>query len=558
MSQDKSSALAASGDAAKRNFTTDNKISGGCTTCGCEILVYYHYDSGDPIPNAPFQLTDSNNHEIRGKTDENGLFFIHDMGCRTYELILGEGSDTFDPKETVQNNPVLMSNPAYASFAGEYFSLFVILRAQGLVEYGSVQQSVRMPLSTIPDQYKPALKRFWELERQLYRSDSELQREIRRIQHQQAAEVASKASSIDNAVLLFCEVILGCIPVVGQVIDVYFLGKWCWDSYEDAELLNDTMHQIDGVLCVIGFVPGAGDALKVSGNAITQALRKLKGAKGNKQQHIEEATQIIRSLSNGNIVNWLMGIRSDIRIYADKGKKILETMKAALDLLVKGVSGERSWIVVLMADSFRAMVNVLEKLISMFTVVTGLIEAEFAEFIPQIMTQVIGSARPKGSCELSAMTVQKGGSGDYRTEEEITEFNQRAEKPGGLTMAEAGMMSSIGIFSAMPGKGGKNRVGMASQGGKHSTSAPHASQRPHTPSEQHHSTSSETSPNTKPQPKSESSSDKKPQQKPDEVKSKDKDTPQDKETIALPKGTQPITPGAAHPSKPSDDGAAQK
>lgn len=148
-----------------------------------------------------------------------------------------------------------MSNPAYASFAGEYFSLFVILRAQGLVEYGSVQQSVRMPLSTIPDQYKPALKRFWELERQLYRSDGELQREIRRIQHQQAAEVASKASSIDNAVLLFCEVILGCIPVVGQAMDVYFLGKWCWDSYETPELLKDTMHQIDGVLCVIGFVP---------------------------------------------------------------------------------------------------------------------------------------------------------------------------------------------------------------------------------------------------------------------------------------------------------------
>ncbi|MBA0219866.1 hypothetical protein H0248_21465, partial [Pectobacterium brasiliense] len=58
---------------------------------------------------------------------------------------------------------------------------------------------------------------------------------------------------------------------------------------------------------------------------------------------------------------------------------------------------------------------------------------------------------------------------------------------------------------------------------------------------------------------SESSSDKKPQQKSDEAKSKDKGTPQDdKETIELPKGTQPITPGAAHPSKTGDDGAAQK
>ncbi|MGI8490943.1 glycohydrolase toxin TNT-related protein [Pectobacterium sp. S5] len=562
MSQDKSSALAASGDAAKRNFTTDNKISGGCTTCGCEILVRYHYDSGEPIPNAPFQVTDSNNHKIKGKTDENGMFFIHDMGCSTYELLLGEGSDTFDPKKTMENNPVLMSNPAYASFAGEYFSLFVILREQGIVQYGSVQQSVRMPLSDIPEQYKLALKRFWELEKQLHRDDGELQREIRRVQHRMSAEVASEASSVDNAVLLLCEVILGCVPVVGQSMDVYFLGQWCWYSYKNPNLLNDTMHQIDGVLCVIGFVPGVGDALKVSGNAITQALRKLKGAKGNKQQDIEEATQIIRRLSNGNIVTWLTGIRSDIRIYADKGKEILKTIKEALDLLVKGVSGERSWIVALMADSFRAMVDVLEKLIAIFTIVTALIEAEFAEFIPQIMTQVIGSARPKGSCELSAMTVQKGGSGDYRTEEEITEFNQRVERPGGLTMAEASMIPAIGILSGILG-GGKSKVGMAAKGGKNSTSSPPASPTSHTPPippKQPHSPPTDT-PNAqdKSQPKTGDNNQKnKSSEHGRHASDENKNPSDDGKTVQTPTGAENVTPGARTPPNDGATAAQEK
>ncbi|RYC37114.1 EndoU domain-containing protein [Pectobacterium zantedeschiae] len=560
MSQDKSSALAASGDAAKRNFTTDNKISGGCTTCGCEILVRYHYDSGEPIPNAPFELTDSNNHKIRGKTDDNGMFFIHDMGCSTYELLLGEGSDTFDPKETVQNNPVLMSNPDYARFAGEYFSLFVILRDQGIVIYGSVQQFavIMKSYNDIPTEYKPALRRFYEMEKQLRRNEGELQQEIRKVQHRLSAEVASKASTIDNAVLLFCEVILGCVPVVGQAMDVYFLGLWCWNSYETPDLLKDTMHQIDGVLCVIGFVPGVGDALKVSGNAITQALRKLKNSKGSREQNIQEATQIIRGLGNGDVVTWLTGVRSDIRTYAEKGKEILKTMKEALDLLVKGVSGERSWIVTLMADSFRAMVDVLDKLITLFTGVTLLIEAEFAEFIPQIMTQVIGSARPKGSCELSAMTVQKGDSGDYRTEEEIDEFNQRAGKPSGLTMAEVGMVSSIGILSAMLGKGGKNRIGMASQSGKHSTSAPHASQRPHTPSEQPHSTSAETpKPQDKPQPKPNNSSQKsQPHEAEKHSSGENKNTPDG--ATPLPDGTHTITAGARAPKQNVDEAAQKK
>ncbi|MCO4315126.1 RHS repeat-associated core domain-containing protein [Pectobacterium versatile] len=562
MSQDKSSALAASGDAAKRNFTTDNKISGGCTTCGCEILVYYHYDSGDPIPNAPFQLTDSRDHKIEGKTDDNGMFFIHDMGCGTFELLMGEGSDTFDPQETVQNNPVFQSNPEYMALSGEYFSLFIILREKGFLEYNAVQNAVVSKLSfweSVPDEYKPALKRFQKLEMIIRRDNGPLKQEIRRIQHRLSAEVASKAASIDDAVLLFCEVILGCIPVVGQAMDVYFLGEWCWDSYKKPELMEDTMHRIDGVLCVIGFVPGAGDALKISGNAITKAMRKFKG---NKTQDIQEATRTIRSLSNGDVVKWLTAIRGDIRKYAQDGKALLITMKQALNLLVTGASGGRSWIVTLMADTFQLLVNVLGLLIELFDSVVGLIEAEFAAFIPKIMTQIIASSLPKGSCDLSAMAmdVQKGESGDYRTDEEIDEHTKRASASDG----SLGIMATVLAATMALGRGGghnKGKLGVSetgAAGGKsNSTGSTHASQTSHTSSEQPHSMSSETPQSAKP--KSEASSDKKPPQKPDEVKSKDEATPKDdKETIELPKGTQPITPGAAHPSKSGDDGAAQK
>uniref|UniRef100_UPI00358DC368 DUF6531 domain-containing protein n=1 Tax=Pectobacterium odoriferum TaxID=78398 RepID=UPI00358DC368 len=563
MSQDKSSALAASGDAAKRNFATDNKISGGCTTCGCEILVYYHYDSGDPIPNAPFQLTDSRDHKIEGKTDDNGMFFIHDMGCGTFELLMGEGSDTFDPKKTVQNNPVFQSNPEYMALSGEYFSLFIILREKGFLEYNAVQNAAVSKLSfweSVPEEYKPALKRFQKLEMIIRRDNGPLKQEIRRIQHQLSAEVASKAASIDDAVLLFCEVILGCVPVVGQAMDVYFLGKWCWDSYEDAELLDDTMHQIDGVLCVIGFVPGVGDALKISGNAITKAMRKLKSGKGNKEQNIKEATQIIRGLGNGDIAKWLTSIRSDIRQYAAEGKALLETMKKALDLLVNGVSGERSWIVTLMADSFRAMVDVLDKLITLFTSVTILIESEIAEFIPQIMTQIIASSRPKGSSGLSAMDVQKGESGDYRSDDEVAKDKALSGESGVSSGIAATVLASMAVLTGRGGGHNKGKLGVSETGkgagGKsNSTGSTHASQTSHTSSEQPHSTTSETSPSAQPQPQSESSSDKQPQQKPDEVKSKD--TKQDKETVQLPEGTQPITPGAKHEHK-SDTAAQEK
>ncbi len=171
MSENKQAVLSVSDDAAAKNFSTDNTLSGGCVKCGCEVLVHYHYDSGKPVPNAPFVLTDSNNKEIHGKTDANGLCLIYDMGCSNYELLIEEGSDEFSPKETVANNPVLQANPDYAVLAGEYFTLFLLLRKLGLLEYDADDSSDNYVdidnsgflggmFNSVPDEYRKAWDRF--------------------------------------------------------------------------------------------------------------------------------------------------------------------------------------------------------------------------------------------------------------------------------------------------------------------------------------------------------------------------------------------------------------
>lgn len=86
MEQTKSATLVSSEEAVSKNFSSDKAIPGGCKKCACEIFVQYLYDSGKPVPNAPFVVKDSNGTNISGQTDENGYFKIYDMGCDGYEL----------------------------------------------------------------------------------------------------------------------------------------------------------------------------------------------------------------------------------------------------------------------------------------------------------------------------------------------------------------------------------------------------------------------------------------------------------------------------------------
>lgn len=403
MSKNKTASLLSSDEAAKKNFSTDNIISGGCVKCGCEVIIHYHYDDGKPVPNAPFVLTDSNKTVIKGKTDSKGLCRIYDMGCGTFELLLEEGSDEFKPKETLQNNPVFQSNPAYAALAGEYFTLFLILRQQGLIEYDASDSSADEVdvdnvgmfggvFNSVPDKYNKAYKRFWELDKKINRGSRDLKVAVNKIHHSIAAELGDKASS-NEAVLLVCEVLLGFVPVVGQVMDLYAIGDWGYDTYKTPAKLDDNMHLAEGALCLIGIIPGLGDAIKVSGKAIIRAL-KLGDRKS-----IQFAIKTIRSLSNGNLIKGLMELRAQIKTYGQKAKAILQQVIAALKKMLIDPASNR-WLIAMMKEQITGIIHALEKLSAKFDASLAYIAAKFDEFIGKVVTRVTGSPRAKGRAEV--------------------------------------------------------------------------------------------------------------------------------------------------------------
>ncbi|QCR07125.1 DUF6531 domain-containing protein [Brenneria rubrifaciens] len=402
MNQDKKATLLSSEDAAKRNFSTDNKISGGCAICGCEALIYYHYDSGKPVPNAPFVLTDSNKKEIRGKTDANGLCHIFDMGCGTFELLLDEGTDAFEPKQTVQNNPVLQSSPAYAALAAEYFTLYLRLRKQGLLAYDAedsgdshVDVEGAGLLTLIPDEYRKEYDRFWQLDEQVNRGSRQLKQAINKTHHSLAAEVADMGEDDNAAFMMLCQVVLGCVPVVGQALDLFFIGEWCWKTYENPALLDDNLHLADGALCVIGVVPGLGDAIKVVGRAILKALKK------GSPQAVQFAIKTIRSLSDGNLVQGVTRLRGLLREYGKKGKDKLADIRAAM---IKALddAAKKSWLVGVMKQRFSKMIDNLDRLIEGYDEAITTLESKFDSFIPLIVTRASGSALRKGAFAKSA------------------------------------------------------------------------------------------------------------------------------------------------------------
>ncbi|MFT8212370.1 MAG: DUF6531 domain-containing protein [Symbiopectobacterium sp.] len=403
-------------------------------------------------------MTDSKNNKIEGKTDENGKVFIYDMGCGAFEILLGEGSDKFAPTEKIKNNPVIQSSPEKAVLAGEYFALYVEMSKLNLVVYDPHSQLAAGMgiMHSIPPQYKPAYERFCVLVRKIRREDPAFRKEIGRIHNSISAEVATLARKIDSAVLLMGEIILGCIPVVGPAIDAICIAEWCYDTYQKPALLDDPMHQMDGVFCAIGVIPGLGDAMKIRGRAITDAMRKVKTGSPEK---IQEAIKLIRGLSNGNIVKWIAKMRSEIRIYADEAKVILTKMKVALQKVIDESSLGNNWIITLMKDTFHKMVEYLGKLFDLVDATVTLIDSELVAFIPKIMTQAVGSARAKGTCSASGLEIEKGASGDYRTEEESNEDIKRTNDTG-LTN------SAVGIAAAMAAVG-FGRV----RGGRHATAA---------------------------------------------------------------------------------------
>ncbi|PWC09288.1 hypothetical protein B4923_20385, partial [Brenneria roseae subsp. americana] len=442
MNQDKQAALMTSEEAAAKNFSTDNEISGGCAKCGCEVIIHYHYDSGRPVPNAPFVLTDSNEKEIHGKTDANGLCHIFDMGCGNFELLLDEGDDEFQPRETVENNPVLQANPDYAVLAGEYFTLFLLLHKQGLLEYDaddSDDSTVDIDntgflggiFSGIPPEYRQSYDRFWELDKKINAGSIELKRAINKIhQSQLAAEVADNSDGTSAAVLLVCEIALGFIPVVGQALDVYAIGEWGWRSYKEPAKLDDTLHIAEGALCAIGVIPGLGDALKVSGRAIIRALEK------GSPEAIQFAIRVIRGLSDGNLVKGLAKLRGELRNYGAQAKALLQNLIAALKKMLAESQAKGGWMVAMMKDSIVGIIKTLDDLLKKFDAALTEIESKITEFIGKVVTRKSGSARSK-SAQNKTEDTNAGRSKDEATDADTKAKDSAQQKDGQLCTTES-------------------------------------------------------------------------------------------------------------------------
>lgn len=413
MSKNRKAELLSSEQAAEKNFSTDNVVSGGCSECGCTALIHYHYDDGKPVPEAPFILTDSNNTEIEGKTDKKGLCLIKDMGCGGFDLLLDEGSDDFKPAKTVINNPVIQDNAEYAALAGEYFTLFTLLRSKGYLKYDASDSSDTEVdvddtsfFMDVADEYEPAYKRFWQLDKQINNGSKSLKIAINKIHTSLPAEVVSKAGD-NSAVLLFCQVAVGFIPVVGQAVDIYDLGEWGWQTYAKEDNRSDPWHWAAGSLAVIGFIPGLGDALKKSGNTIINALRK------SDSKLIQVAIKTLRGLSNGNLVKFLSTFEKNIR---EKGKDAIVLLNKIIDGLKRTISNagsaSSSWIIRLMKGTFEALIDIMMKLSKKIDEMIAWICNKVSEFIGKIVTKVSGSPRPKATKKPNVEVNAGKNSGD--------------------------------------------------------------------------------------------------------------------------------------------------
>ncbi|WP_261887408.1 deaminase domain-containing protein [Vibrio aerogenes] len=405
--QQKQADILSSVEAAEQNFSTDKVLDCGCVKCGCELFIRYHYDDDQPIAGAEVVLTDSNKTEVSGTTDDNGLLKVKDMGCGGYDLMLGEGKDTFKPEDAMENNPVLQNNPKYAVLAGEYFALYATLNRAGYLEYDASDSSDdeididrHWMKGSIPDEYAPAYDRFQELVKQINHGSVDLRKAVNKIHSSLAGEMAGLAHD-NTAILLFCEVALGFVPVVGQAMDLYDLGCWGWDTCTKDEL--DFWHWAGGVLVVIGFIPGLGDATKKTGKTIIEALQKADS------RVIQKAIKILRSLSNGNLVKYLKKFGSTLDEYAGKAKKLLQEIIAGL---TDAVNKSNNWAVVLMKDAFMKLVEAMKKLENKIDEMTGKIKSKVDEFVDKVVTHKTGTPYKKKTMKDPVNT--NAGKENYR------------------------------------------------------------------------------------------------------------------------------------------------
>ena len=396
------------------------------------MFIRYHYDDDKPVPNAPFVLTDSNNTLIEGKCDGDGCFKIENMGCGSFELLLDEGSDELTPQEVMTNNPSLQSNPEYAVIAGEYFALYSLLSREKILTYDAddssnsvvdVDNDSWFGSWSVDEKYKAAYARFWVLNREVNEGSKELRIAVNDIHSSLAGEVAGKAKD-NSALLLFCQIALGFVPVVGQAMDLYDLGDWGWATFKGEGI--DTWHWAAGVLIAIGFVPGLGDAAKKTGNAVIDGLRRTDS------DAIQSSMKLIRNLSNGNVVKYLSKFGSTLKGCAQKAIKLMDDIIAGL---TKALQKGNSWIMELMKDAFPGLIDAMSKLKNKITEMIGWLIGKVDEFIGKVVTRKTGTAKKKKS---AIVPEDKNAGVSSRTQEqEGADYDNKNKSETGNTNQES-------------------------------------------------------------------------------------------------------------------------
>lgn len=413
--QQKAARLMNSEQAALEDFSGCAVINGGCVECDCEVLLFYHYDNGNPVPNAPFTLTDSKGNVINGRVNEHGLCHIKQIACGVFGMQLYEGEDEFIPPQVPENNPLFRKNSQYAGLAAEYVSLYVLLSRRGLPEWhlchvGAEQKEQEegyrgetdTPYITADNsgqEYRQAYNRFQQLDRLVNAAETDLalRSAVNHTFHSLAAEVADGSGS--EALLLAAEIILCLVPVVSQAADIHYLTRWCDNSCENPELLNDPLHLAAGALAVIGFVPGSGVAIRKSGQIVTDFLCAVADNPAKESELIRRAVRQLRGLSDGSLTGWITTLISSLQKYAEEAVKLLADIRGGLsDFLAK----EHLWLTDATKTGLKAILSVTDRLAAGFAEALEKLTRELEVFAGKIFTLYQGTATKAGAVRKTA------------------------------------------------------------------------------------------------------------------------------------------------------------
>ena len=401
MSQSAQSELLSASQAAERNFSTDNIIGGGCVECACEVLVRYHYDDGKGIPEAPFEMTDAKGNVYTGKTDQNGLFKAENIACGPFDILFDEGSDEFTPIETVANNPVLQDNPEYAALATEYFTLYDYLHQKGHVSTSSGgwfdfgEEDISHDIAAthgwrgnrlVSEQDERAINRFRELAEQVENDNGPLEAAIIKTHHQLAGEAADN----NMAIMMAAEIILGCVPVVGDVMDVKDCATWLYGGIVGTEgcSFSDPFYLGEGALNMIGFVPVLGNAIKGSCKPIIKFL--------NKSDDMATAARKIRKLADGNLIKFLRKITGQLKKYADQAVAIARKIADAIASLVTKAA---RWLWDSVLSVLRQFEQYAKKLVDWIKEAVAKLKQWIDEFIGKFFVKKSGTPHKKGHAQ---------------------------------------------------------------------------------------------------------------------------------------------------------------